>query len=68
MVAVYESIKAEIEERERFWSNLDRIVDREGNGYKLCVLCDLNGWVGDRLRAGITGGLDFQEKMIMIGG
>ena len=27
-----------------------RVVDRLGNGYTLCVLRDLNGWVGDRLR------------------
>ena len=27
---------------ERFWNVLDRIVDRVGNGYILCVLRDLN--------------------------
>ena len=31
------------------------MVDRVGNGYRLCAL-DLNEWVGDRLRVGITGG------------
>ena len=44
------------EERERFWNDLDKFVDRVGNGYRLCVLGDLNGWVGDRVRVGITGG------------
>ena len=41
-------------ERERFCNNLERIVDRVGNGFRLCVLGDLNGWVGDRVRVGIT--------------
>ena len=27
---------------------MDRILDREGNGYRLCILGDLNGWIGDR--------------------
>ena len=26
------------EERERFWNDLDRIVDRVGNGYRLAML------------------------------
>ena len=29
---------------------MDRIV----NGYRLCVLGDLNGWVGNRLRLSAT--------------
>ena len=29
------------EEKERFWNYLDRIVDRVGNGFRLCVLGDL---------------------------
>ena len=41
-----------IEEKERFWNDLDMIVDRVGNGYRLCVLGDLNGCVGDRLKVG----------------
>ena len=31
------------EERERFWNDMDRTMDRVGNGYRLCVLGDLNG-------------------------
>ena len=42
------------EERERFWNDMDRTVDRVGNGYRLCVLGDLNEWIGDRVRADIT--------------
>ena len=26
------------EERERFWNDSDRAVDRVGNGYRLCVV------------------------------
>ena len=30
------------EERERFWNDMDRTMDRVGNGYRLCMLIDLN--------------------------
>ena len=30
-------------------------MDRVGNGYRLCILGDLNRWIGDKVRAGITG-------------
>ena len=43
MMAVYGPTEGEVEERERFWNYLDRVVKRVGNGYKLCVLGDLNG-------------------------
>ena len=46
------------EEKDRFWKEMDRIVDRVRNGYRLCILGDLNGWLGNRKRAGITG--DFE--------
>ena len=29
-------------------------MDRVVNGYGLCVLGDLNRWIGDKVRAGIT--------------
>ena len=45
------------EERERFWNDLEKIVDRVRNRYRLCVLGDMNGWIGDRM--------EFQERMIM---
>ena len=34
---------------------MDKAVDSVGNGYKLCILGNLNGWIGYRTRAGITG-------------
>ena len=43
------------EERERFWNDMDRIVDRVGNWYKLSVMGDLNGSIGYRVRTSITG-------------
>ena len=30
-------------------------MGRVGNGYRLCMLGDLNGWSEDRVRASITG-------------
>ena len=38
------------EENEMEWT-----LDSVGNGYRLCILRDLNGWIGERTRAGITG-------------
>ena len=35
----------DVEERERFWNDLDRVVDRIGNGHRLGVLGDLNEWL-----------------------
>ena len=35
--------------------DMDRTLDNIGNGYSLCILGDLKGWIGDRTRAGITG-------------
>ena len=46
----YRTNERKCEERERFWNDLDSIVDRVGNGYRLCVQGDLNGWIGDRVR------------------
>ena len=43
------------EEKDRFWNGRDRTLDNVGNGYRLCVLGDLNGWIGDSKRAGVTG-------------
>ena len=34
---------------------MDRTLDSGGNGYRLCILGDLNEWIGDRMRADITG-------------
>ena len=34
---------------------MERILGRVGNGYRLCILGDLNRWIGNRTRAGLTG-------------
>ena len=34
---------------------MDRTVNSVGYGYRLCILRDLNRWIGKRTRAGITG-------------
>ena len=55
MVVVNGPTEGDVEERERLWNDLDRVIDRIGNGYKLCVLGYLNRWVGERMKEGITG-------------
>ena len=37
-------------------------MDRVGNGHRLWTLGDLNGWIGDRMRAGITGAFEVPGK------
>ena len=37
---------------------MDRTLDSVGNWYRLYILGDLNGWTGDRTRAGITGAFE----------
>ena len=44
-----------LERWERFRNDLDRVVDIVGNKYRLCVIGDLNKWVGDKVRVDITG-------------
>ena len=41
---------------------MDRTLDSEGNAYRLCIQGDLNGWIGDRIRAGITGAFGVLEE------
>ena len=48
-------------ERDRLWNDMDRILDRIGNGYRLCIQGDLNGWIGYRTRAAITGAFRVPE-------
>ena len=45
------------EERVIIWNDLDMIKDTVGKGYTLCILGVLNGWIGDRVIAGITGSI-----------
>ena len=63
MVVGYNPSDGDGEERERFWNDMERIVDRVGNGYWLCVVEDLNGWVEDKVRV-----VDFYaEKGLCVG-
>ena len=55
MVMAYGPNEGDGEERERFWNDIEGIVDRVGNVYRLCVVEDLNGWIEDRVRTGIPG-------------
>ena len=50
MVAVYGPTEGEVAKCEKFWNDLERVGDRVSNGYRLCVLGDLNEWVGDKVR------------------
>ena len=56
VVVVYGPTEGDLEEKERVLNDLDRTVDRVGNGYRLCAMGNLNGWTGDRVRLGITRG------------
>ena len=45
VVVEYSPTEGNVEEWEKLWSDLDRVQDKVGNLYKLCVLRDLNvGW------------------------
>ena len=50
------------EERDRFWNDMDRTPDSIGNGYRLCILGDLNGWIGNRTRVGIADAFGVPEE------
>ena len=63
VVVVYGTTEGNFEERENFWNYLDGVVDRVGNGYRLCLTGNLNGWDGDRVRVGITSVLKFGGKL-----
>ena len=38
VMVVYGPTEEKVEERERFWNDLDKVVDKVRNGYRLCVL------------------------------
>ena len=40
--------------KERGFATIGTGMDSVRDGYRLCILGDLNGWIGDRTRAGIT--------------
>ena len=43
-MAEYGANEDDVEERSIFWNDLDMIKDRIGNGYRLSILGDINGW------------------------
>ena len=48
--------------KEMVKNNMDRNLYSIGSGYRLCILGDLNGWVGDGTIAGITGAFEVPEE------
>ena len=60
MVVRYGPSGGDGEERNRFWNDIDRILDRVGIGHRLYILGDLNGWIGDRTRASRTSAFGVQ--------
>ena len=52
----YGSNEGDGEERDRFWNYMDRTLNSVRNGYRLCILGVLNGWIEDSTRVGIAGG------------
>ena len=44
-------MKEMVKERDRFWNDVNRTPDSVGNGYRLCILGDLNGFIGNRTSA-----------------
>ena len=53
------------EEMERFKNYLDKVLDRVGNGYTMCVLGGLIGWTEIGLQWVELVHLEFKKKMIM---
>ena len=42
---------------------MDKTLDNVENGYRLCILVDLNAWIGDRERLVL---LEFHERMTIV--
>ena len=34
-----------IKEKKEIWNDMDRTLDSVGNGNRLCILRDVNGWI-----------------------
>ena len=45
-----------------FYGDFGRVLEREGTGYRLFVMGDMNGWLGDRVREGLVVHLNFLMK------
>lgn len=48
--------------KDKVWSKLGRMVDKIGNGYRLMIMRDLNGWIGNIMWVGVTGALGIDGK------
>ena len=59
---MYGPIEKVVEEREKSWIDLDRVEDTECKGYRLCVMGDLNEWIGDNVSVSITGTFGFLRE------
>ena len=62
MVVGYSPSEENGQEEDRFWDDMDRILERVGNGYTLCILGDLNEWIGNKIRVSITGAFGFPRE------
>ena len=62
MVVGYGHSEGNGEERDLFWNDMDRILDRVVNVYRLCILGDLNGYIGNRTRVSITGAFEIPRE------
>ena len=52
--------------KEMVKKDMDRTLDNVGNGYRLCILGDINGWMGDRTRAAIIRAFGVPKRMITV--
>lgn len=50
-----------VREKDKFWRDLEKVMNAVGNGYRLLVVGDLNGKVGECVRDGITGAFGVPE-------
>ena len=56
VIVVYGPVNGASEyERESFWNEVERTVDEVGSSYRVIVMGDMNGWVGDVECEGIIG-------------
>lgn len=46
------------EEKKRLWNGLGHVVNAVGKGYRLVVLGDVYGIIGDGVRGSVTGSVD----------
>ena len=63
MVAAYgPSEGSDDDECRKFWNDMNDTLERVSRGFRIIVLGDLNGWIGDQKRDGITGGFGVEGE------